>query len=126
MPAYRSRIGSVQFLPPAPVVDLRVSQGSLVETVEALIDSGADSTCVPERLAEALELQPISILLVGGAGVPAENRIVYRTERLELEHIAINNFAVIAMPIEYAIIGRDFMNRYRIRLDGPVLRLTIE
>ena len=50
----------------------------------------------------------------------------YRTERLELEHISINNFAVIAMPIEYAIIGRDFMNRYRIRLDGPVLRLTIE
>src|SRR3990172_9911098 len=100
MPPYRSRIGSVQFLPPAPVVDLRVSQGSLVETVEALIDSGADSTCVPERMAEALELQPISILLVGGAGVPAESRIVYRTERLELGQHAIDNFSPIAMPIE--------------------------
>lgn len=126
MPTYRSRIGSVQFLPPAPVVDLRVSQGSAVETVEALIDSGADATCVPERLAEALELQPISILLVGGAGVQAENRIVYRTERLELEHIAIDNFAVIALPIQYAIIGRDLLNRYRVQLDGPALRLTIE
>ena len=73
-----------------------------------------------------LELQPISILLGGGAGVPAENRIVYRTERLELENIAIDNFAVIAMPIETAIIGRDFMNRYSIRLDGPGLRLRIE
>ena len=43
--------------------------------MEALIDSGADSTCVPERLAEALELQPISVMLVGGAGIQAENRI---------------------------------------------------
>jgi hypothetical protein len=59
-------------------------------------------------------------------GAGAENRIVYRTEGLELEHIAIDNFAAIAMPIEYAILGRDFMNRYRIQLDGPGLRLTIE
>ena len=101
MPAYRSRIGSVQFFPPAPVVDLRVSHGSL-------------------------ELQPISILLVGGAGVRAENRIVYRAERLELENIATDNVAVIGMPIDYAIVGRDLMNRCRIQLDGPALHLTIE
>jgi hypothetical protein len=49
-----------------------------------------------------------------------------RTERLDLEHISIDNFAVIAMPIDYAIIGRDLMNRYHILLDGPALRLTIE
>jgi hypothetical protein len=126
MPTYRSRIGSVQFLPPAPVVDLRVSGGSSVETVEALIDSGADATCIPEHVVERLELQPISILLVGGAGGTAENRFVYRALSLRLEHISLDNYAVIAMPIEYGIIGRDLMNRLRIRLDGPELRFAIE
>lgn len=126
MPAYRSRIGSVQFLPPAPVVDLRVSNGSSVETVEAIVDSGADATCVPEQVAERLELQPISTLLVGGAGARAENRLVYRALSIGLEHIALDNFAVIGMPIDYGIVGRDLMNRFRVRLDGPALRFTIE
>ncbi len=126
MPAYRSRIGSVQFLPPAPVVDLRVSNGSSVEAVEALIDSGADATCIPEHVAERLELQPISVLLVGGAGARAEDRLVYRAQSLKLEHVAVDNFAVIGMPIDYAIVGRDLMNGFRLRLDGPVLHFTIE
>jgi predicted aspartyl protease len=126
MPIYRSRIGSVQFIPPAPVADLRVSNGSSVETVEALVDSGADATCIPEHVAERLELQPISILLVGGAGAPAENRFVYRTLSLRLENIEFDNYAVIAMPIDYGIIGRDLINRLCVRLDGPALRFTIE
>jgi hypothetical protein len=108
------------------VVELQVSNGSSVETVEALIDSGADATCIPEHVVERLELQPISILLVGGAGVSAENRFVYRALSLGLEHISLDNYAVIAMPIEYGIIGRDLMNRLRIRLDGPELRFAIE
>ena len=78
MPEYRNRIGSVEFLPPAPVVNLRIQHEASEETLEALIDSGADLTCIPEKVAALLELQRISILLVTGAHGRSENRLVYR------------------------------------------------
>lgn len=96
-----------------------------METIEALVDSGADSTCIPETLAAELELQPISALLVGGAGSESQTRLVYRVHRIPFEGFAIANFAVIGMPIEYGILGRDLMNRFIFRLNGPSLRFTI-
>lgn len=75
---------------------------------------------------ERLELQPISVLLVGGAVARAENRLVYRARSLRLAHIVVDNFAVIEMPIDDAIVGRDLLNRFRVLLDGPKLAFTIE
>ena len=126
MPEYRNRIGSVEFLPPAPVVNLRIHHEASEETLEALVDSGADLTCIPEKVAAVLELQPISILLVAGADGRSENRLVYRAHSITFESISLVNLAVIGMPIEYGIIGRDLMNRFVFRLDGPSLRFSIE
>ena len=124
MPEYRNRIGSVEFLPPAPVVNLRIQHEASEETLEALIDSGADLTCI--KVAALLELQPISILLVAGADGRSENRLVYRAQSVTFESISLVNLAVVGMPIEYGIIGRDLMNKFVFRLDGPSLRFSIE
>ena len=126
MPEYRSQIGSVPFLPPAPVVELEITSESSGATLEALVDSGADSTCIPERVAAALELQPVSALLVGGADGRSENRLVYRAYSINFNGISLVNFAVIGMPIEYGIVGRDLMNKFMFRLNGPSLLFTIE
>lgn len=126
MPVYRRQIGSVDFTPPAPVVEVRIIDGSSVETVEALVDSGADATCIPERVAEALELQPISVLRVGGADGGSEDRLVYRAESIQFEGQTLGNVALIGLPVSYAIVGRDLMNRFVIRLEGPSLHFTIE
>ncbi len=126
MPEYRNRIGSVEFLPPAPVVNLRIQHDASEETLEALVDSGADLTCIPEKVAALLELQPISILLVAGADGRSENRLVYRAQSVTFESISLVNLAVVGMPIEYGIIGRDLMNKFVFRLDGPSLRFSIE
>lgn len=81
---------------------------------------------MPENLAATLELQPISVLLVSGADGNSENRLVYRAQAIRFDTVSVVNFPVIGMPVEYGIIGRDLMNNFVVRLDGPSLVFTIE
>ena len=73
-----------------------------------------------------MELQPVAAFLVGGADGRSEKRLAYRAHSINFNGISLVNFAVIGMPIEYRIVGRDLMNKFVFRLNGPSLLFTIE
>lgn len=97
-----------------------------MEDFPAQIDPAADRTVIPLRLAEALQLLPLGEAMFGGLG----GSIV----RAETYHVRISIRGLAATTINVAVhheellvlLGGDILNRHRLVLDGPRLKLEIE
>ncbi|MFC1464810.1 MAG: hypothetical protein ACFLMY_08175 [Candidatus Brachytrichaceae bacterium NZ_4S206] len=109
------------FNPPAPVAVvtfINPANGLTVADVKMLIDTGSDATLVPASVCLALQVEesdsPFAVELVDG------QRHELRAVRLKMKwsKYAINGESLIAQT-EFGIIGRDILNRMRIRFDGP-------
>lgn len=108
------------FSPPAPVVHVRLGVPGaepLVE-VKALLDSGADISVLPGSLVLRLQLRRVDLAQVQGFGTEAREVPVFAATMALNEHLAWIA-RVVSWPEEYAILGRDAMNRWRTSLDGP-------
>lgn len=123
MPSY-----DVSHSPPAPVIAVEIS--SLVHprrrrTVPALLDTGADITAIPAEFANPLDLYPIGRLQLEGIGGQFVPALLYAV-RLQVAGLSMARTEVVLTPLEFAVLGRDVLNRFYIRLDGPELLFAID
>ena len=110
-----------QVRPPAPFVHVSVQRPDAegpVSDLAAQIDTGADMTVLPAAAVEQLHLvqfDAIPILAFGG---------ITRTVPTYLVSLALRGQEPVVIEIlgsadePHALLGRDFLNRYRMLLDG--------
>ena len=95
-------------------------------SVPALIDSGADQTCIPgdkcRALGPVVKARPIRVI-----GPTSSKRLVACDVDLLVGGTLFASLEVIVLEhLQYALIGRDILNRYKLILDGPNLEWTVE
>jgi predicted aspartyl protease len=108
---------------PAPQISVRVSspqQEHLRSEVEALVDTGAAMTCIPEKIIAQLDKDCLqyNVRTVTGATGQQENRCSYIVH-LHIAECDFRDIEVIALDRDYALIGRDILNEYELTFDGP-------
>ena len=118
-----------QITPPAPFVHVSIrppERGIAVSGLPALLDTAADITVIPARVAEELQLIPLDEVPIGGF----DGRVSWVSTflvQLALRQSPPKVIRVVASRDEpYVLLGRDVLNDYRAILDGPLLRLEIE
>lgn len=120
MPDYDAK----QFTPPASLAMVAVrtrDRAQNVSGVPMLIDSGADTTLIPQTCAERLGLRgepEEDLLLVGFDGSISPAKVV-DAEVLFLGRTFRGQFPLI--DEEVGVLGRNVLNRLSILLDGPRL-----
>ena len=115
--------------PPAPYVHVKISRADgsgASATIPALVDSGADKTVVPQSLVEELNLPQAGVTETVGLNHVGSMMAMYVIQ-IGIHEMAPIITEVIGAPGEqYALLGRDVLNRHRITLDGPNLLCIIE
>jgi hypothetical protein len=113
--------------PPAPFVDIRVSPPlgpALGQSLRAKLDTAADISCIPTDLVDQLGLLP-------ARAIPAEGydgvQVMVDTYTVTLEVAAarFRHLEVMSIPEKYALLGRDVLNCFYVRLNGPDLTLDM-
>jgi predicted aspartyl protease len=115
--------------PPGPFasVGLASRDGSaVIANCAAQIDTAADRTVVPRRFIEQLGAAPIrEVELVGFGGAPVTSAV------FEV-WLMLPTFQPVLLEVTtdanepWILLGRDYLNRYKILLDGPSLQVVIE
>ena len=117
-----------QLQPPAPFVYVTLRNpvtGAEQRDVPAQLDCAADRTLLPESIAQALALQPIGMISIGGVGGTVQSMPSFAVE-VSIQALASVTVEVVASPGEsWVLLGRDVLNRHRVLLDGPQLALEI-
>ena len=114
-------------IPPAPFLDvlLRSSvNADVTMTVPAKIDTAADITAIPETALESLKLQAGDEISVSGY---AGRLVTVRTYFVILE-VAQARFRiaeVVVTPESCVLLGRDVVNYFYTRLNGPDLTFDL-
>lgn len=115
------------FDPPAAVLDVIVSSAKGTrprERLHALVDTGADISAIPSRLVNRLDLYAIAQIHL--EGVEAQS-ILYATYaiRLQLLGHTIPRLEVVLTEHPFVILGRDVVNLFDLRLNGPEKQLEV-
>ncbi len=110
--------------PAAPILPIRVGvAGRQAEAVSAaLVDTGAEISVIPARLAKDLRLPVIGEVTVGGV-TGAERVVLYG---VELEVAGVKVPAQAAGMGSHTLLGRDVINRWTLTLRGPEETLTLD
>lgn len=113
--------------PPAPFLDIRVSAAAESEpvNVRAILDTGSDATALPDDTLKELGVEPVDSKLIGGISGEKFLAAVFDVF-IALEQDEPAKVEVYSWYDNYAILGRDILNKYVITLDGPNLTLTID
>jgi hypothetical protein len=114
--------------PPAPFIHVHLrgpgGQRELRDQPSQL-DTAADRTAIPLRLAEELGLVPLDRIAVVGFGGSEEMVTTYALE-VTIRSLSPVRVEVMAHEKELWIpLGRDVLNHFRVLLDGPQLTLEI-
>lgn len=111
--------------PPAPVLPLRLRRiGAEPSTVvTALVDTGADVTVIPHRVGRDLRLPFLREIRILGIGGSARRATVHSAE---VEIADVREILEVVVLGNEALVGRDLLNRWSVRLDGPNQLLLIE
>lgn len=113
----------------SPEIDIYAyspSEGELVRRANAMLDSGAVMTCVPKWVIDRLGPLTYSSVRVRLANGELRDAITAVIRIRVASHDIPNRIEVVIIDKEYALIGRDILNRYRVMLDGPEERWSIE
>ena len=113
--------------PPAPFLPIQISHPAQPEhglEVLAKVDTGADISAIPHRIATALALEETGELQAAGFdGPPATYAIC--AVRIVLPSGQRARLNALVIPSEDVILGRDVLNHLRLLFDGPALSLDI-
>jgi predicted aspartyl protease len=93
--------------------------------VKAIVDTGAAMTCIPESEIRNLERSGRSLIYDTIRVIDANGNIQERTRYLlniTIASIEYPRFKVIAISKNYALIGRDILNNYKVVLNAPQQR----
>jgi len=118
---------------PSPIARIEVSSPydstNRSKDIKAILDTGAGITVIPESIIEKLEkLKELPHRPVRVRSHLDKNNTSYRIlYRVIIEFYGQENeIEVLAIPRDYAIIGRDILNQYKITLNGPEETWSIE
>lgn len=109
----------------APLVDVRLEWGGRVDSIIGILDTGADQTQVPERIAQALRLRRTGETLTMDAGGRTETRPVYAAN-VTIEGFTFPSVPVVSSRLEIVLIGRDILNELVAEFDGPAQNVSLE
>jgi predicted aspartyl protease len=107
------------FEPPAPVLPVRIGgidEHDPAAMLRMLVDTGADCTLIPTRIARSLHLPIVDRVEVQGVGGRARSATVHAA-RLRVGTLRAL-VRVVAFGDE-ALLGRDILNRLVLQCDGP-------
>lgn len=112
------------FDPPAPVAHLRLVglDGGAALLVQGLIDTGADCTLIPLRLARLLHMPEVDRIEIAGV---AGGRAIVPVYAGRVELAGRRCLARLVACEDEVIVGRDILNQLVTRLDGPRLRARL-
>lgn len=108
--------------PPAPFLDVSVSHPITGQSlaVSAKLDTAADITTIPETVRDALGLAEARTLPIEGYdGITTTLRTYVIS--LELPQARARQLEVIAIPESHILLGRDVLNQFYVKLNGPEL-----
>jgi len=117
-----------QVYPPAPFLDIAILLPTGIarrEEMRAKLDTGADISAIPTDVVVRLGLQPTRTIPVEGYDGVVTHLRTY-VIALEMPVARFQRLEVIAVPENYAILGRDVLNRFLTTLDGPNQAFTME
>lgn len=86
--------------------------------VPALIDTGADMTAIPETAVNQLRLYSVGQIEVEGIHAAVTTSNIY-TVRLSVAGHPVREMEVIQTGQPFVILGRDWLERYYLFLNGP-------
>lgn len=101
---------------------LAAPDGETPVLVTALVDSGADLCVVPAALARQLDLPLTDVLRVAGVGGALRSATVHAAQ-IELD--GVRELVEVVALGEEMLIGRNLLNSFVARLDGPQEQLTL-
>lgn len=107
------------FDPPAPVLPVRIGgidDHDPAAMLRMLVDTGADCTLIPVKIARSLRLPVVDRTEIQGVGSKSQAANVHAAR------IRLGSLRVLARVValgEECLIGRDILNRVVMQLDGP-------
>ncbi len=114
--------------PAAPFVLLNVfgtTDENTVKNLPALADTGADISVLPIAVLETVRAVRIGDIPIKGFDNRPSKLTLYSI-RLQIRDLPVLEVEVVGSDtVTHAIVGRDVLNRYDIRLDGPNRAMTI-
>lgn len=111
--------------PPAPVLEIFLSSPGVSASpptpVEALIDSGAGITVIPRKFVEQLQLKLVDQLpVMGYEGPQSEKPADVYSVKVFIQDVGDYIVRVVYSNDDYALIGRDIINRWELFLHGKM------
>ena len=111
--------------PPAPFLDVVAEHPTTGQqlTLPAKVDTGADISALPVIAVDQLRLRPIRSISVEGYDSKPSSVSTYAVT-LNVAH-AHFQMEVIVITEPYVLLGRDVLNYFYARLDGPDLAFDL-
>jgi predicted aspartyl protease len=116
------------FNPPAPFVSIaiyRPGEPEVVRSVRAKLDTGADISLLPQAIVHALSLRIVSRILTEAYDGTQTVLNAYETA-LKVEGVDLGRVEMVTLTHDYALLGRDVLNRFVVTLDGPALTFDMQ
>jgi predicted aspartyl protease len=116
-----------QYFPPFPSLPIRLGfpeESLRLGPIDALIDTGADGTLVPQILLDDLGAPLVDQIRVRSQWGEARLAGLYTVD-LSVSDFRLPAIEVVGDPGTEIILGRDVINRLRILLDGPAGETTL-
>ncbi len=116
-----------QIDPPAPFLDVVIRHPYTPEQlrlVPAKLDTGADLSAIPQSIADELGLLPVQTITAESFDGTRTTLDTYAVT-LEIAQARFRYIEVILIPEEHALLGRDILNHFYSRLNGPTLTFDL-
>ena len=109
--------------PPAPFLDVVLhhpANPQVTQSLPAKVDTGADISAIPFSTVDEFNLSRFSTIPVEGYDGQLSTVPTYAIG-LHIADTYLGHLEVISIPEAYVLLGRDVLNGFYIRLNGPDL-----